>query len=119
MDGQRDTEIAIGCHQKDSHGDIQTYRMALWYEHTKEARELFLQPESPKCVSRIREIGDEMWKIYSGEDVVDMEGVHLVSYPITVKEDGCIEDVDGGTFPDTKAPVRGRRSRVLPSIITT
>ncbi|OIW15899.1 hypothetical protein TanjilG_04434 [Lupinus angustifolius] len=90
MDGQRDTEIAIGCYQcKDygadnqiEHGDIHAYRMSLWYEHTASADGLFLEPESAECVQRMRSIGDKMWKIYNGEENVDMEGVHLVTYPM-------------------------------------
>ncbi|CAK9147566.1 unnamed protein product, partial [Ilex paraguariensis] len=38
MDGQRDTEIAIGCYQlnndehKISRGDIHSFRVSVWYE---------------------------------------------------------------------------------------
>ncbi|XP_030477028.1 phospholipase D alpha 4 [Syzygium oleosum] len=127
MDGQRDTEIAIGCYQmKDgenqmARGEIHAYRMSLWYEHTRQAEEMFQEPQTLKCVERMRFIGEEMWEIYSSEEVVDMEGVHLVKYPIDVKQDGCVEDlVDGdGHFPDTKTLVRGKRSIFLPPILTT
>ena len=127
MDGQRDTEIAVGCYQSKkeenemSHGDIHAYRMSLWYEHTGLVEEVFQEPQSLECVERIRSIGEKMWGIYSTEEVVDMEGVHLVTYPVTVTKDGSVEEVaDGdGNFPDTKTLVRGRRSRVLPPIFTT
>lgn len=134
MDGQRDTEIAIGCYQNikahshnKNHGvsqnDIRAYRLSLWYEHTRASDDLdlFLEPHGLECVEKIRSIGDKMWKIYSGEQVVDMEGVHLVSYPINVHSNGCVEEVEDADiiFPDTKAPVSGRRSKVLPPILTT
>ena len=128
MDGQRDTEIAIGAYQsqhftahKMSHGDIHAYRMSLWYEHAGGADDSFLEPESLECVHRMRCIGDEMWKIYSGEEVVDMEGVHLVTYPVKVTKEGCLEDLveNGGYFPDTKCLVKGKRSKILPYVFTT
>ncbi|CAK9165288.1 unnamed protein product [Ilex paraguariensis] len=127
MDGQRDTEIAIGCYQlnNDEHkirnGDVHSYRMSLWYEHTGRAEELFREPQSMECVQRVRSIGDQMWRIYAGDEVVDMEGVLLVNYPVSVTEDGGVEDVvnGGGHFPDTKTPVKGKRSKILPPAFTT
>ncbi|XP_058780206.1 phospholipase D alpha 4-like [Vicia villosa] len=128
MDGQRDTEIAIGGYQthegNDDHmtkGDIHAYRMSMWYEHTGRAEDLFLKPESLECVQRMCSIGDKMWKIYSSEEIMDMEGVHLVTYPMTVTKDGSVEDLTNGGehFPDTKSLVKGRRSKLLPSVITT
>ncbi|XP_058101957.1 phospholipase D alpha 4 isoform X3 [Magnolia sinica] len=127
MDGRRDTEIAIGCYQPDFTGerrdssDVHKYRMSLWYEHTRRIEQVFLEPESVECVRRMVGIGEETWMAYSGEDVVDMEGVHLVNYPVRVTKEGCIEEIgeDGGTFPDTTALVRGKRSKLLPPIFTT
>lgn len=129
MDGQRDTEIAIGGYQSHqdgvdhpiSKGDIHEYRMSMWYEHTGSAEKLFLEPESLECVQRMCSIGDKMWKIYSSEEIVDMEGVHLVTYPMIVTQNGSVEDLTNGEdhFPDTKALVKGKRSKLLPSVITT
>ncbi|KAK7261727.1 hypothetical protein RIF29_28045 [Crotalaria pallida] len=130
MDGQRDTEIAIGCYQSQdyladdnqiAHGDIHAYRMSLWYEHTGSAEELFLEPESTKCVQRMRSIGNQMWEIYCGQEIVDMEGVHLVTYPMKVTQEGYVEDLSDGLehFPDTKSLVKGKRSKLLPPIFTT
>lgn len=127
MDGQRDTEIAIGCYQSQDEvenqmnfDDIQAYRMSLWYEHTVSVDELFLEPENLECVERIRSIGDEMWEVYNGEKIVDTEGVHLVSYPVRVSQEGYVKDLtDGVHFPDTKSQVRGKRSKILPPIFTT
>ncbi|XP_068652263.1 phospholipase D alpha 4-like [Aristolochia californica] len=127
MDGSRDTEIAVGCYQprwigtKGTEGDVRAYRMSLWYEHTRRVEAVFEQPESIECVRRICSIGEEMWTKYSGEEVVDMEGVHLVSYPVSVSKEGLCGDAEnsGGVFPDTKAMIRGRRSKLLPPIFTT
>ncbi|KAH1240193.1 hypothetical protein AAZX31_07G009700 [Glycine max] len=128
MDGQRDTEIAIGCYQSQDGDDnnqmnlddIQAYRMSLWYEHTVSVDELFLEPERLECVERMRSIGDEMWEIYSSEEIVDMEGVHLVTYPVRVTQEGYVKDLtDGVHFPDTNSLVKGKRSKILPPIFTT
>ncbi|KAF4398107.1 phospholipase D alpha 4 [Cannabis sativa] len=130
MDGERDTEIAIGCYQQEPRStDIRAFRASLWYEHVGSGRSnediLKLEPHSLECVLKMRRIGEEMWNIYSGDEVVDMDGVHLVSYPIYVTEMGQIEDVDHdqdsckGLFPDTNTPVKGKRSKILPPVFTT
>ncbi|KAK6911947.1 Phospholipase D, C-terminal [Dillenia turbinata] len=126
MDGQRDTEIAIGCYQLKNdknkvNGDIHAYRMSLWYEHTGRAEEVFHKPQNPECVRRIQEIAEEMWTIYTGQEVVDMQKIHLVTYPISVTNDGVVEDLrdTSGYFPDTKTPIKGRRSMLVPPIFTT
>lgn len=128
MDGERDTEIAIGCYQPNHvgaegsrKGDIHEYRMSLWYEHTARMDKAFLEPQSIDCVRRLQHIGKEMWDVYNGEAVVDMRGVHIVSCPVGVSTDGTIKDLGGddGTFPDTTTLIKGRRSKFLPSVITT
>ncbi|XP_072950499.1 phospholipase D alpha 4 [Typha angustifolia] len=127
MDGSRDTEIAIGCYQpeyvgdRSRKGDIHTYRMSLWYEHTARIAEAYLEPESIHCVRTLRRIGEEMWKLYTEEFIVDMEGAHLVTYPINILRDGTINDLGeaGGEFPDTTALIRGRKSEILPPVCTT
>ncbi|KAL8189347.1 hypothetical protein R6Q57_028913 [Mikania cordata] len=127
MDGQRDTEIAIGCYQSSENErqinkrDIHSYRMSLWYEHTGQTEDIFQDPESLECVVMMCQLGELMWQIYSGDEVIDMEGVHLVSYPVHVTQEGNVEDrVDGGGhFPDTKAQIKGKRSKILPPIFTT
>ncbi|XP_061374634.1 phospholipase D alpha 4-like [Gastrolobium bilobum] len=127
MDGERDTEIAIGCYQSQdgadnqmSLGDIHAYRMSLWYEHTNSAQELFLKPECLECVQRMRSIGDQMWEIYNSEEIVDMKGVHLVTYPVRITQEGYVKDmIDGIHFPDTNSLVKGKRSKMLPPDLTT
>ncbi|CAN8288014.1 unnamed protein product [Cochlearia groenlandica] len=126
MDGSRDTEIAIGCYQTDTAktNEIRAYRLSLWYEHTGGGKitsdELSSsEPESVECVRGLRTIGEQMWEIYSGDRVVDMNGVHLVAYPIKVTRDGVVQEVGDGYFPDTKTLVKGKRSKMLPPILTT
>ena len=127
MDGKRDTEIAIGCFQSQDElekqtnlGDVHAYRMALWYEHTNSADKLFLEPQSLECVKRMCSIGDQMWEIYSNEEIVDMEGVHLVTYPMRVTQEGYVKDLSNGVyFPDTNSLVKGKRSTLLPPNLTT
>ncbi|ONK78091.1 uncharacterized protein A4U43_C02F14220 [Asparagus officinalis] len=126
MGGERDTEIAIGCYQPEHvgkegsrEGDIHKYRMSLWYEHIAKVEAAFLEPQSIECVSVLRRIGKEMWDVYRGDAVVDMRGVHIVSYPVDISEDGRVEDVDGGKFPDTNSLIKGRRSMLLPPVCTT
>ncbi|KAF5751275.1 Phospholipase D epsilon family protein [Tripterygium wilfordii] len=127
MDGKRDTEIALGCYQPrnganlQNTSDVWAFRMSLWYEHTGRNDQLFQEPESLECIERVRSIGEKMWEIYSSDELVDMEGVHLVSYPVRVTQDGIVEDLNHGNgfFPDTKASIKGRRSKVLPPIFTT
>ncbi|KAG6395738.1 hypothetical protein SASPL_141862 [Salvia splendens] len=123
MDGKRDTEIAIGCYQNQPkngensiiNGGVRAFRLSLWYEHTGRDEEVYNEPHSLECVKTILSIGDKMWKIYSQDEVQDMGGVHLVTYPINVTDKGCVEDLAeiDGHFPDTKTPVGGKRSSVV------
>ncbi|XP_010501124.1 PREDICTED: phospholipase D alpha 4-like [Camelina sativa] len=125
MDGCRDTEIAIGCYQTDTNNtnEIRAYRLSLWYEHTGgqiTADDLSSsEPESLECVQGLRTVGEQMWEIYSGDKVVDMLGIHLVAYPISVTRDGAVEEVGDGFFPDTKTLVKGKRSKMFPPVLTT
>ncbi|XP_051147596.1 phospholipase D alpha 4 [Andrographis paniculata] len=125
MDGQRDTEIAIGCYQSRSgenidNEDIQIFRMSLWYEHTRRSEDVFKAPHSLECTQTMRSIGEEMWRMYSEDEVKDMEGVHLVSYPMNVTTEGCVEELsESGCFPDTKAMIKGKRSKLLSPTFTT
>lgn len=129
MDGKRDTEIAIGCYQNQPkngensiiNGGVRAFRLSLWYEHTGRDEEAYNEPQSLECVKTILSIGDKMWKIYSQDEVQDMGGVHLVTYPINVTDKGCVEDLAeiDGHFPDTKTPVGGKRSSVVSSVFTT
>ncbi|CAI9114301.1 OLC1v1014990C1 [Oldenlandia corymbosa var. corymbosa] len=127
MDGKRDTEIAIGCFQskrgeeRTDREEIHAFRMSLWYEHTGKVEAVFNDPHSLECVDKFRSTGDKMWEIYCGEEVADMKGGHLVTYPISISPEGHVQDIaDGnGHFPDTRTPVKGKRTKVLAPIFTT
>lgn len=127
----RDTEIAYGAFQPKhineseglARGLVYGYRMSLWYEHFmshyKHHMHKFHEPESVECVRTVKQISESLWEKYTGEEVIDLPG-HLLPFPIRVSEDGSLSELpEDGCFPDTKASVKGKKSDVLPSILTT
>lgn len=133
LDGARDTEIAHGCYQpkhlngqhEHARGQIYGYRMSLWYEHLVDPKDhsqefaIFKEPESLRCVKVVKDLAMGLWEMYTGEEVVDLPG-HMLPFPIEVAEDGTLSELpEDGLFPDTKATVKGRKSDVLPPILTT
>ncbi|TQD85225.1 hypothetical protein C1H46_029222 [Malus baccata] len=127
MDGARDSEIAMGAYQpyhlsvrEPARGQIHGFRMALWYEHLGMLDEVFLQPESIECISKVNQIADKYWDLYSSETLEhDLPG-HLLRYPIGVTSEGAVTELPGFEFfPDTKARILGAKSDYLPPILTT
>ncbi|KAH7546359.1 hypothetical protein FEM48_Zijuj01G0192300 [Ziziphus jujuba var. spinosa] len=126
MDGARDTEIAMGAYQphhlattQPARGLIHGQRLALWYEHLGIFDDTFLKPESIQCVRKVNEIAKKNWSLYIQEKLDDLPG-HLLSYPIEVLHDGQVTILPGSEFfPDTRAPVLGAKTDLLPSVITT
>ncbi|KAL6495866.1 Phospholipase D [Orobanche gracilis] len=128
MDGSRDSEIAMGAYQPyhlssarhPARGQIHGFRMALWYEHLGMLDDLFIQPQSEKCVRKVNGIADKYWDLYSDEGLKrDLPG-HLLRYPIKITERGVATELPGHEFfPDTKARVLGAKSDYLPPILTT
>ncbi|KAF3339129.1 phospholipase D alpha 1-like protein [Carex littledalei] len=129
--GDRDTEIAHGSYQPshlngpDGHarGQVYAYRMALWYEHfmshCKHPSDIFLEPESLECVRTVQEVVETLWEMFTGDSIIDLPG-HLLPFPIKVSDSGELSDLpDNGFFPDTKAKVKGKKSLVLPPLLTT
>ncbi|KAJ3677192.1 hypothetical protein LUZ60_002916 [Juncus effusus] len=129
--GDRDTEIAHGSYQPSylngqhgrAKGQIHLYRMSLWYEHfmshCKHLTNVFVEPESLECVRTVRKVAEKLWEMFIGDTIVDLPG-HLLPFPIKVCENGDLSDLtEDGLFPDTKAPVKGKKSTLLPSILTT
>lgn len=129
--GDRDTEIAHGAYQpahlnrtdEPARGLIYGYRMSLWYEHFmshhKHLSHVFFEPESLKCVRTVRRIAEDLWEKFVGNEVVNLPG-HLLPFPILVSEVGVLSELPvDGFFPDTKAPVKGKKSEILPPILTT
>ncbi|XP_020242137.1 phospholipase D alpha 1-like [Asparagus officinalis] len=126
MDGGRDTEIAMGAYQpyylaerRPPRGQIHGFRMSLWYEHLRVVDDAFLRPESLRCVQKVNGIAERYWKLYTGDFVDNDLPGHLLSYPISVGNDGQVTTLPGMEFfPDTKARVLGKKSE-LPPILTT
>ncbi|PRQ50673.1 putative phospholipase D [Rosa chinensis] len=127
MDGARDSEIAMGAFQpyhlsvrEPARGQIHGFRMALWYEHLGMLDESFLQPESIECITKVNQIAEKYWDLYSSETLErDLPG-HLLRYPVGVTSEGEVTELPGFEFfPDTKARVLGAKSDYLPPIITT
>lgn len=130
LDGGRDTEIAHGSYQPAHlnaltgnrvQGSVHGYRMSLWYEHFMNRLEddssskIFLEPESIECVMAVRSNAEKLWDMYVAETVVDLPG-HLLLFPTAMVSE---DDSSIGAFPDTTASVKGKRSDILPSILTT
>nr|DAD31926.1 TPA_asm: hypothetical protein HUJ06_010777 [Nelumbo nucifera] len=125
MEGNRDTEIAIGAFQP-SHtwetkqsgprGQVYGYRMSLWAEHMGRMEECFAHPESLDCTRRVRELAEQNWQQYASEEVTDMRG-HLLKYPVKV-EKGKIELLDDClTFPDhMQANIKGKFDSALKNL---
>eukprot|EP00996_Jenningsia_fusiforme_P002982 NODE_3789_length_915_cov_44.516166_g3484_i0.p1 GENE.NODE_3789_length_915_cov_44.516166_g3484_i0~~NODE_3789_length_915_cov_44.516166_g3484_i0.p1 ORF type:complete len:250 (-),score=44.99 NODE_3789_length_915_cov_44.516166_g3484_i0:164-805(-) len=126
MAGSRDSEIAIGAHQphhlrtcyNDGRptGRIHAFRLSLWREHTGVEDEVFLQPESLECMQRVRQLAQENWDAYVGDEVVDLPG-HLLIYPYTIDQDGTVT-ATVENFPDSSAPVLGQEQS-LPNLLTS
>lgn len=127
MDGARDTEIAMGAYQpyhiaakQPARGQVHGFRMALWYEHLGLLDDCFLEPQSLDCIQKVNQMAENNWKLYSSERMDDDLPGHLLRYPICVTAAGKVEELDGAPFfPDTKAPVLGSKSDILPPILTT
>ena len=132
--GNRDSEIAQGSYQPAhlngpcggrARGFVHGFRMSLWYEHfTRHVggggrAAVFAEPESVECVRAVRRAAEALWDAYTRDRVEDLPG-HLLPFPISVSEFGEVSDLPaGGCFPDTRAPVKGRKSAKLPAILTT
>ncbi|KAM0866858.1 hypothetical protein ACQ4PT_042370 [Festuca glaucescens] len=132
--GNRDSEIAEGSYQpahlngRDggrARGVVHAFRMSLWHEHLMDnvgagaGAAVFAEPESVECVHAVRRAAEALWDAYTRDRVEDLRG-HLLTFPISVSEFGEVTDLPAdGCFPDTKAPVKGRKSATLPAILTT
>ncbi|KAE9584563.1 hypothetical protein Lal_00021766 [Lupinus albus] len=127
MDGARDSEIAMGAYQpyhlatrQPARGQIHGFRMSLWYEHLGMLHESFDNPENEECISKVNQIADKYWDLYSNESLErDLPG-HLLRYPIGVASEGDITELPGFEFfPDTKARILGGKVDYMPPILTT
>ena len=122
LGGNRDTEIAVGGYQPahiidesgDPRGSIHTFRMALWSAHFGGYDKDYLNPASDDCLSKVREMSQGFWEIYTQEDPQHSD-CHVLPYPIFVDVDGNVMELDEpwNCFPDTIAPVLGKKSELL------
>jgi phospholipase D1/2 len=125
LDGTRDSEIVQGVWQPDhlatnmsiAVGDIHGFRLHCWSHLTGKMEDIFRDPSNLDCVRRLNTIAKENWKIFSQEQVAEMNS-YLVSYPIRVDADGKLSGIEGDVFPDTKAQILGSKS-FLPEYLTT
>lgn len=128
LDGNRDTEIAIGGYQPghtaqeegDPRGDVHTYRMALWAAHFGGYDEAFRNPASDECLDKVREISGGYWEVYTADEPQHSD-VHILPYPIQVDNEGTVSSLPKPWkyFPDTTAKVLGTKSGYLPAKLTT
>lgn len=129
--GNRDSEIAQGSYQPAhlngqcggrARGLVHGFRMSLWHEHFMGGHVdagVFLEPESAECVRAVRRAAEALWDAYTRDTVEDLGG-HLLPFPVSVSEFGEVTDLPAdGCFPDTRAPIKGRKSAKLPAILTT
>mmetsp|Transcript_8277 Transcript_8277/g.19618 ORF Transcript_8277/g.19618 Transcript_8277/m.19618 type:complete len:149 (+) Transcript_8277:159-605(+) len=127
LEGFKDTELAVGCwqpgHMRASgsgyppQGGVHCFRMQLWAEHMGRIEPCFFQPESLECVRQVRSTAQKNQKRFFGSSNHDMES-HLTLYPYVVDTVSGQVTANPTTIPDSRASVRGRRSAMLPDVIT-
>ena len=121
MNGARDSEIAIGAFQPhyaggNSRGSIHAFRLGVWAAHLRKFDSRFLHPEKPECARFVNEEARENWRLYAGDQVVNMNG-QLMKYPYSVDANGKLQVIQE-QIPDTTALFRGAGSLILPNILT-
>ena len=126
MAGTRDSEIAVGCWQptftaENPSGDVHNFRISLWANHFMHVDPTFTYPGTQECISKVKAMADENWKIYMGPVGSVMKG-KVVTYPLKIDADGSIDTLDEApTFPDFPpgSNVTGQRSTMIPQKVTT
>ena len=129
MGGNRDTEIAICafqpyhtidyCNGKLPRRDVFGFRKALWAEHTNQLPPAYDDPSSIECVHAVNNLAQTNWQLFSDENVCTMDS-HLMSYPLMVHSDGGLTTLAKCPhFPDTTAPIMGKKSAMFPMSLTT
>ena len=48
---------------------VRGFRLQLWREHLGGLEDVYNRPESPECVARVRQLAQENWRAYTGEQV--------------------------------------------------
>ena len=111
LGGNRDTEIAVGGYQpgeKQSKGDVRSFRMALWAAHLGGTDKKHEKPESDKCLGKVKETTKKFWALYTAEKP-EHSDVKMLPYPINVDKKGKVTALEKpwNCFPDTQASVIG------------
>ena len=134
LDGDRDSELAIGAYQSrhlcDDHtslplGDVHDFRLGLFTEHLGHYDPLMTDPGTEACARLLRESALQNWRDYVS--ATEQPRGHLLSYPIDVSV-GVNDNfpvvtlharTKRGRFPDSKAKILGRGSKSIPNKLTT
>lgn len=86
---------------------IYGYRMSLWAEHIGGVEKSFSEAESLECTRQVRHIGEENWKRFAADEVVETRG-HLLKYPVSVDREGRVKPLHGcAAFPDLGGNICG------------
>jgi phospholipase D1/2 len=98
-------------------GEVARFRKRLWAEHAvgPHAHCFPSELEDPgtlECVRAMQRIARENWALYTSDDVTEMDR-HLLPYPYDVAIDGTVT-ATVPHFPDTRAPVKGSHSSIIP-----
>nr|XP_043630474.1 phospholipase D beta 1-like [Erigeron canadensis] len=116
LEGTRDTEIAMGAYQPhhtwarkgfNPTGQVFGYRMSLWAEHIGNLESCFEQPNSLKCVRKVRLLAEQNWDRYAADEASDVTA-HLLKYPVEVDGKGQVNSLPGcPNFPDMGGSIVG------------
>lgn len=135
MCGVRDSEIAFSAFQpghrwkaepdaKDRFpkGEVGRFRRRLWAEHalgtSKRAfPDVLNDPGSLECMREMQRIARRNWADYTASKCVDLRS-HLLPYPYHVDVDGKVSGLEP-VFPDTRAPITGAGSGVIPNLLVS
>ena len=81
--------------------------MSLWAEHLGVVEDCFTEPESIKCVRRVKQMGEMNWIQFAADEVTEMKG-HLLKYPVEVDRKGKVRSLPGcESFPDVGGNIVG------------
>ena len=104
-----------------AHGEIHTFRLAVWAAHLGGYEAVYENPVTEECVARVKEVTRGFQEIYIAEENLEEAcRVHMMTYPVMVNSDGSVEDhPDWVTFPDQGGRVEGSKTMMLPPYLTT
>lgn len=135
MCGVRDSEIAFSAFQpghrwmsdpdaedRFPEGEVARFRRRLWAEHAvgkskREFPEVLEDPGSLDCMREMQRIARRNWADYIASRPVDLRS-HLLPYPYQIDSEGNVTGVVP-CFPDTRAPITGTNSGVIPNLLVS